>query len=131
MSPSDTSTANRRQSERHVVRCEGRIEPLREGDSLGAPKEVQLLDIGRMGVCLLIGESLPVGSQWRLRLIHRGYLLAQLPVIVRFCQDHGGACHVGAQFMIEPIVLTQLGVTEQQLAHDIVEGRFFDPAAAS
>lgn len=132
MSNSAAEANERRRYDRHTVRGEARIEPLRESDDFVGPKDVHLLDIGRTGVRLLTSEPLARNSHWRLRLIHRGHALALIPILVRYAerQAASGSYHIGAQFMIEPAVLSQLGVSDLDLLRDQVEGRFLDPAGA-
>lgn len=123
---------NRRKNERHAVRGEARIEPLDEHLALGAPKEVSLQDIGLTGVMFQCDGPLPMGSKWRLRFIHRGNALAMIPVIVRYCAPLGDCYyHIGAQFAIEPAVLSALGVEEHELNLEQVCGTYRAPANRS
>ncbi|QNN23297.1 hypothetical protein HED60_13775 [Planctomycetales bacterium ZRK34] len=119
----------RRRYDRHTIRGEARIEPLRESDDFVGLKDVYLLDIGRTGVRFLSSEPLTRNSHWRLRIVHRGHALAMVPILVRYVerQAESGSYHVGAQFMIEPAVLSQLGVSDYDLSRDQAEGRFLDP----
>jgi len=126
------SAHERRQYDRHSVRGGARIEPLHESASFGGFKDVNLLDIGRTGVRFMTNQTLPAGSQWRLRLIHHDHVLAMMPILVRYCEPQADASfHIGAQFMIEPAVLGQLGIKEQDLGDEELEGRFLDPNAST
>lgn len=108
-----------RHFERHHVRGEARLEPLDESTSLEAPFVVMLQDIARTGVMFQSPQPLAIGSQWRINFLHKGHRLGSSPLVVSHCQQVRPGFHlIGAQFMIEPIVLCQLGVKSRDLLTD-------------
>ncbi len=114
--PEHATSADHRQYVRHIVRGEAKIEALNDHCSAEPPLHVNLQDIGRTGVMFESDRALELNSTWRLRILHRGYEVTTLPIIVKYCREAPtGAVMVGAQFMIEPFVLSFLGVAEHEL----------------
>ncbi len=108
-----------RRFERHHVRGEARLEPLDESNGLEAPFMVMLQDIARTGVMFQSPQPLVIGTQWRINFLHKGHRLGTCPLVVSHCQQvRPGFYLIGAQFMIEPIVLSALGVKSRDLLTD-------------
>jgi hypothetical protein len=117
-----------RQSTRHTVRGEAKLEPLNENLDLVAPAQVTLQDIGRTGVMFDCDRPLPLNSAWRLRILSRGHQVASLAILIRYCRAvRDGQHQIGAQLAIEPFVLSFLGVDE----HEIRMEDWLDPRNAS
>lgn len=112
---------------RHSVRGEARLEPLAERLALEQPLQVMLQDIGRTGIKFYVDRPLELGSAWRMKFIHHGFAIGSAPLAIRYCDAVSEShFHIGAQFMIEPYILNIVGVPEQDLKVDAVDGDQFD-----
>jgi len=110
---------NKRQSTRHEVRGQGKLQPLDEKLDLDPAIDVQVRDVGRTGVLFDVPCELEVNSTWRLRLVVDGHLAGTIPLLVRHTTaTEAGTWRVGAQVIIEPIMLTHLGVRRDRIRFD-------------
>ncbi|MDH3583429.1 MAG: hypothetical protein OER86_04365 [Phycisphaerae bacterium] len=112
---------------RHSVRGEACLEPLDERLASGQPLQVMLQDIGRTGIKFYVDCALEPGSAWRMKFIRQGFAIGSAPLAIRHCEEVSeGQFHIGAQFMIEPYILNIVGVPEQDLDVDAMDGDHFD-----
>ena len=123
--------SDRRQFERREVHTHALIEPLGVRPGSHSYTEVEVGDAGRTGVMFRSESEIPVGTSWRMWLVHRGEPFTSTPVVVRHCRpDQDGRFQIGAQFMLEPFFLARLmGITEEsvmQLDDVSKEDRFAD-----
>lgn len=103
---------------RHVIRGEGKLEPLNDHYNLGSVHHVMLQDIGRTGAMFETDQPIELNSTWRLRILHRGYQVAAIPVVIRYCRSSGAGYLVGGLFTVEPFIMSYLGVPEHDLNMD-------------
>lgn len=112
---------NRRRFRRFVIRGEARLEPL-NNSSLGDSQVVLLRDVGYAGVGFLTDRELDLETMWRMRFHHpnHGTVFGAQPVIVRYCRPiQPNLYMVGAEFVIEPYLLSLLGVEDKKLRQEV------------
>ncbi|MHC4996199.1 MAG: hypothetical protein ACYTGQ_14235 [Planctomycetota bacterium] len=110
----------RRKSVRHAVKCVATIEPLSGGGNRSQGNEVEVHDVAQCGVMILLDRVLETGSTWRLLLGREGETVGSAPFVVRYgrlCEDGRYAC--GCQFMVEPALMTLMGVDEDEVRIDM------------
>jgi len=108
----------KRRFTRYDVRGEARLESLDDYD-VTPPQRVKLRDIGRGGVGFLTDQDLEPFSTWRLRFEANGHPFASQPISVCFCRVVQDDLYlVGAQFIVEPYIMTLLGVPPAKLLED-------------
>lgn len=110
----------RRKSIRHQIRCAATIEPLVDGAELHEAIHVELGDVAHCGVMFSLGQGLETGSTWRLLLTHEGEMVGSAPFVVRYSRVlEGGRFSCGCQFMVEPALMTLLGVEGDEVGIDL------------
>jgi hypothetical protein len=121
----DDPSANwdRRKSERLEVHAAAALEPMeRPKGPSSSMFDVTVRDVGRTGVMFHSPKPLPVGSTWRLWLLHHGRPFTSTPIVVRYTMPAEGETdthRVGCQFMLEPFFLARLlEVPEEQILCD-------------
>jgi hypothetical protein len=109
--------SERRRFRRFVIRGEARLEPL-SSHSLGDPHIVLLRDISYAGLGFLTDRHLSPETMWRLRFHHasHGTVFGSQPVVIRYCRSiQSNLYMVGAEAVMEPYLLSLLGVDDAEL----------------
>lgn len=114
---------SQRTFKRFSVRGDARLEPLEDNETDLSTATVSLRDVSRAGVGFLIDKHLDAGSFWRIHFQSLGtwhpMRVASTCVCVRFCRlVQEGLYLVGGQFVVEPLTLVAIGVSEQDLSSD-------------
>lgn len=105
------SGCHNRQFRRFVVRGDAELHPMSRSRLDRAPIEVTLRDVARGGCGFVCQQPLPAGSSWRVCFLRRGYVVGEQAIVVRHCRRICGSVYlVGAQFVIDTGLLTQLGI---------------------
>lgn len=118
----DPAVETQRRFRRYSIRGEARLEAL---DERGGDESVlvQLRDISYGGLGFLISRFVEPNTNWRIRFILHDRVFASQSLSIRFCRMiDTGFYLVGAQYIIEPFVLSLLGVAEERLRGDDLNG---------
>ena len=124
---------------RFTIRADASLEPLNAIRTARPPLVVMLRDISCIGVGFLSGEHLERNSFWRLRFYSQNHRVGSQPICVRYCRMvQDGLYLVGGQFVIEPSMMTAVGVDPHQLTADVLTetsdrqpSEFLTPASLS
>ena len=111
---------DRRRFRRFVVRGEALLEPLNR-KSVAESRTLLLRDIGYAGIGFLAHQPLDPESMWRVRFQHddQGAVVGSQPVIIRSCRMvQPNLYMVGAEFIIEPYLLSLLGIDSMKLRQE-------------
>ena len=115
----EPSVDRKRSFRRFVVRGEATLEPVQPGRILDGNVNVMLRDISRGGVGFLSNRFHQPGEIWRIRFESKGYLVGQQSMIIKFCRlVQDGLYLTGGQFIIEPILMIELGIEGTDLQDD-------------
>ena len=111
--PDASPNWDRRRFERLEVNAAAALEPMErpKGSSSSSMFDVTVRDVGRTGVMFHAPRELPVGSTWRLWLLHRDRPFTSTPIVVRYAMPVDGqpdTHQIGCQFMLEPFFLARL-----------------------
>ena len=88
----------RRRSQRLTVRGDADLLPSGRERCAGPSASLMLRDMSRSGFGFVADRPLAVNSKWRLRLLQRGYDVAEADIIVRHSQQVGDYAYLtGAQ----------------------------------
>lgn len=123
---------DRRRFRRFVVRGEALLEPLNR-KSVTESRTLLLRDIGYAGIGFLADQPLDPESMWRVRFQHddHGAVIGSQPVVIRYCRPvQANLYMVGAEFIIEPYLLSLLGIDSVKLRHEATVDAAHDAAAA-
>ena len=119
----------KRRFQRFPVRGDAQLEPL-DSDAIEHTTSVLLRDISRGGVGFLSDHTLEPGALYRLRFRVNGNTVGSQPIAVCFCRlVQDGLYMVGGQFVIEPYLMTLVGVEPAELTGESL--RRFDPLDVS
>lgn len=125
-----------RQYRRFVVRTDAELHPMDPTHIDRMPIEVKLRDISRGGAGFVCSRNLAFRSVWRLVILHRGYAVSEMAVVIRHGRDiRDGVYLMGGQFGAETGAMVIAGVDPLAItttdadadAEDVVGGRFVDP----
>ncbi len=106
---------------RFEVRGEATIE-LAESAGPSDRHTIMLRDISRGGIGFLCPACLDPGTLWRVAFEDHGHRIGTQVVCVRFSRlVQDGLYLVGGQFVVEPYLMLALGVSDAELANDIVD----------
>jgi hypothetical protein len=107
-----------RRFRRYNIRSDARLEALDER-ATDESILINLRDISSGGIGFLVSRFIEPLTCWRVRFLIHDRVFASQPVSVRFCRlVEAGLYLVGAQFIIEPYVMSLLGVPEDRLRGD-------------
>ncbi len=114
----DPTDEPHRRFRRFIIRGDAIVEPLQSGHS-HENQTVMLRDISRGGLAFLSRQFFEPGTLWRIRFQRDGMDFASHPIAIRFARRiQDDLFLIGGQFVIEPFILTMLGVGEDQLRND-------------
>jgi len=105
------SHQHRRRNQRFIVRGDAELLEMGRGRFTELPVIVVLRDMCRSGVGFVADRSLDIGSVWRLRLLQRGYDIAEVGVIIRYSQKVKDSVYLtGTQVCLRNGLIHLLGV---------------------
>jgi len=117
----EPAVEHNRSFRRFGARGEATIEPV-EPAAEPHIESVMLRDIARGGIGFLCSSFLEPGTILRIGFQHHGRRIATQVACVRFCRlVQDGLYLAGAQFIIEPYLMLALGVSESDLADDVLD----------
>lgn len=113
--PDEVEGRSKRQFKRFSVRADAKLEPVQD-DVLDEPLTILLRDISRAGAGFLVDRFIEPNSVWRIRFRSYGHFTGSQPVMIRFCRLVQDELYIaGGQFVVEPFLMHQLGVSEIEL----------------
>lgn len=108
-----------RRFERFAVRAEAKLEPIDPDGVYRVPIRAHLRDISRAGIGFLVEANLEPCSLWRAHILVDGLTAGVQPLIVRYCRPiQEGLYLAGGQFVIEPYLMSLLGVPQEHLTSE-------------
>jgi hypothetical protein len=113
----------RRQYRRFEVRAEADLYPMDRRAPHSHPVAALIRDIGQCGAGLIATADLPLDSTWRMAVLNRQLVIAQLPIIIRHSRKLGDAAWlINTQFCIESGLLSMLGINPTAICEGHLPG---------